>query len=74
MHYQQIHSVGLILVPLVTAPGSMLATAAGSLFTTGIVLFSGGLYATALTGDRKVSKGGPFGGMAFICKCHWNGR
>lgn len=46
VHYQQLHSVGLLLVPLLTAEKSFQRVAAGSFFTAGIALFSGGLYAT----------------------------
>jgi uncharacterized membrane protein YgdD (TMEM256/DUF423 family) len=47
-------------------PGSTLPLAAGWLFLSGIVLFSGSLYLLALTGQRKWGAVTPFGGLAFI--------
>lgn len=44
--YHQLHSVALLLVPLLTPPASTVRTLAGGLFTSGICLFSGGLYGT----------------------------
>ena len=39
---------------------------AGWLFVAGIVLFSGSLYALALTGVRGLGAVTPFGGVAFL--------
>ena len=64
--YQQLHSVGLLLTPLLTQPGSNTRVIAGSSFAAGIALFSGGLYASTFTGDKQLSKGAPFGGVAFM--------
>jgi uncharacterized membrane protein YgdD (TMEM256/DUF423 family) len=43
-----------------------LLTAAGWLFTAGIVLFSGSLYALALTGVSTLGAITPIGGLAFL--------
>jgi len=44
----------------------MLAAVAGWLFIAGIVLFSGSLYAMALTGLRGLGAITPIGGAAFL--------
>lgn len=46
-------------------PGLALAVA-GSAFALGIVLFSFGLFALALTGERAFARLAPFGGLAFM--------
>jgi uncharacterized membrane protein YgdD (TMEM256/DUF423 family) len=46
-------------------PGAA-STAAGWLFVAGTVIFSGSLYALALTGVRALGAVTPFGGVAFI--------
>ena len=65
--YQLIHALALVLVALVAErrPGR-LAAAAGWLFTAGIVLFSGSLYALALTGTRAWGAVTPLGGLCFL--------
>lgn len=40
---------------------------AGWLFATGIILFSGSLYALALSGVRGLGAITPLGGLAFLC-------
>jgi uncharacterized membrane protein YgdD (TMEM256/DUF423 family) len=40
--------------------------AAGWLFVLGIILFSGSLYALALTGNRRLGMITPLGGLAFL--------
>ena len=67
VRYQLVHSLALLAVAwaVVRWPGraTMLA---GVLFLAGIVLFSGSLYALALTGSRALGIVTPFGGAAFI--------
>lgn len=67
--YHFIHGFGLMLTPLLVRTG-MLSTAAGvrvaGAFMVGILLFSGSLYALALTGVRVLGAVTPFGGIAFI--------
>jgi len=65
--YQMYHSLGIILVGLTLSrvPGG-LTTASGWLLLAGIVLFSGSLYALALTGVTWLGAITPVGGLAFI--------
>jgi uncharacterized membrane protein YgdD (TMEM256/DUF423 family) len=39
---------------------------AGWFFIAGVILFSGSLYALALTGNRRWAAATPFGGLAFL--------
>jgi uncharacterized membrane protein YgdD (TMEM256/DUF423 family) len=64
--YHLIHSVALLgIVPLARA-GLPLAGPAGIAFAIGIVVFSGSLYALALTGARGLGAITPIGGVAFL--------
>jgi uncharacterized membrane protein YgdD (TMEM256/DUF423 family) len=65
--YEMYHAIGLALAAWAAArfPGSAAAWA-GWLFAAGTVLFSGSLYALALTGVRALGAVTPFGGVAFI--------
>jgi uncharacterized membrane protein YgdD (TMEM256/DUF423 family) len=60
--YQMYHAVGL----LVTRWPGALPVWAGWLFVAGTVLFSGSLYALALTGARWLGAITPLGGIAFL--------
>jgi uncharacterized membrane protein YgdD (TMEM256/DUF423 family) len=62
------HAIALLAVAWAAArwPGSAATTAAGWLFVAGTMLFSGSLYALALTGQRWLGAITPFGGAAFI--------
>jgi uncharacterized membrane protein YgdD (TMEM256/DUF423 family) len=68
--YQMYHALALIALGLVLARfslgGSSWLTAAGWLFLVGTVLFSGSLYALALTGVRQLGAITPLGGVAFL--------
>ncbi|SNS65204.1 DUF423 domain-containing protein [Pseudomonas segetis] len=66
-HYQLIHALALFGVGLLAcyAPGRWV-TLAGAFFATGIVLFSGSLYALTLSGIGKLGIITPFGGLAFL--------
>lgn len=66
--YQLIHALALILAGLAAAhlPGSRALDASGWAFVAGIVLFSGSLYALALSGVRVLGAITPFGGVAFM--------
>lgn len=68
VQYHMIHGIGLLLVGLVAIKlaSSSLLTGAGWSFVIGIVLFSGSLYAMALTGVTKLGAITPIGGVAFI--------
>ena len=56
VQYQLYHSLGLILVGILTQrhKGARLLTAAGLLMAVGILLFSGSLYALSTTGIRNI--------------------
>ena len=65
--YEMYHAIGLALAAWAASrfPGSAAAWA-GWLFIAGTLLFSGSLYALALTGARGLGAVTPFGGVAFI--------
>lgn len=65
--YEMYHAIGLALAAWAASrfPGPPAAWA-GGLFLAGTVLFSGSLYALALTGIRGLGAVTPFGGLAFI--------
>ncbi len=65
--YQMYHALGLIAAAWAAArwPGA-LPTVAGWLFVAGTVLFSGSLYALALSGIRGLGAITPLGGVAFL--------
>ena len=71
VQYQFYHSLGLILVGILTQrhKESRLLTAAGILMAVGILLFSGSLYALSTTGIRNIGIITPIGGVAFIAAC-----
>ena len=67
--YQMYHALALVAVGLVAAarPGGAAAVAvAGWAFLVGTVLFSGSLYALALSGQRWLGAITPFGGVGFL--------
>lgn len=67
VHYQGLHSLALLAAGLLGlhrwVAGLRLA---GWGFALGILLFSGSLYALALTGERWLGMVTPFGGSAFL--------
>ncbi len=65
--YQMYHALGLIAVAWAAArwPGPW-PVRAGWLFLAGTVLFSGSLYALALSGARWLGAITPLGGVAFL--------
>ncbi|MBC8088418.1 MAG: DUF423 domain-containing protein [Phycisphaerae bacterium] len=65
--YQMFHAVALLFVAWAAGrwPGS-LTTASGWLLLAGTVLFSGSLYAMALTNIRALGAITPLGGVCFI--------
>ena len=68
--YQMYHALAIVFCALLAArsPG---ATAAGWIFQLGIVLFSGSLYALALTDIKVLGAVTPFGGVAFLVGWLW---
>jgi len=65
--YQMYHALALFAAAWLQerAPGPM-PSWAGRLFVIGTVLFSGSLYALALSGIRPLGAITPFGGVAFL--------
>jgi len=67
--YHFIHALGLLIVSVLARLGAVSAPAAGwasALLAAGIVLFSGSLYALALSGVRVLGAVTPLGGVSFI--------
>jgi uncharacterized membrane protein YgdD (TMEM256/DUF423 family) len=61
------HALALVLVGvLVGSRPNTALTIAGWAFAAGVVLFSGSLYALALSGVRKLGAVTPIGGLAFL--------
>jgi uncharacterized membrane protein YgdD (TMEM256/DUF423 family) len=67
VRYHVYHALALFAVAwIVSRAPSRSAQAAGFCFLVGILLFSGSLYALALTGVRKLGMITPFGGVLFL--------
>jgi len=69
VQYHFWHALALIAIGILIAlalPGSALLRWAGWLMVAGILLFSGSLYALALSGVRSLGAVTPFGGVAWI--------
>ena len=68
VQYHAWHALALLAVGLHTMlrPGAPGAALAAWLFVAGIALFSGSLYALALSGVRGLGAITPFGGAAFL--------
>ena len=66
--YHMYHALAMILAALVVAKG---ASTAGWLFQAGIVVFSGSLYALALTDVKVLGAITPLGGLAFLVGWGW---
>ena len=68
VQYHFWHALGLVAVGIIALhlPGSTALKWSGWLMVAGLVLFSGSLYALALTGARWLGAITPFGGTAWI--------
>src|SRR4030095_6288007 len=67
VRYQMYHAFAILIVALAAARlDGCLIRPAGWLFTAGIVLFSGSLYALALSGVTILGAVTPLGGLAFL--------
>jgi uncharacterized membrane protein YgdD (TMEM256/DUF423 family) len=67
--YHFVHALGLLLVAALARAGAISAASAsrtGWLLVAGILLFSGSLYALAVTGVRGLGAITPFGGVSFV--------
>jgi uncharacterized membrane protein YgdD (TMEM256/DUF423 family) len=69
--YQMYHALAMIAVGLAVSAGVRGAAAAGWLFQVGIALFSGSLYAIALSGVRALGPITPLGGLLFLAGWLW---
>jgi uncharacterized membrane protein YgdD (TMEM256/DUF423 family) len=66
VRYQMFHAVGLLAVAWLATREVPGTAAAGWLMVAGTVLFSGSLYALALSGVRTFGAVTPLGGLAFL--------
>ncbi len=67
--YHFVHALGLLIVALLAKTGSLNSVGANRvawLLSIGIVVFSGSLYALAISGVRILGAITPIGGIAFI--------
>jgi uncharacterized membrane protein YgdD (TMEM256/DUF423 family) len=67
--YHFVHALGILAVGIAIDAHAASASMAGisaALLLAGIVVFSGSLYALALTGIRKLGAITPLGGIAFV--------
>jgi len=67
--YHFYHALGLLVVSFLPRMGALSAPRAAwvcALLLAGIVLFSGSLYALAISGVRMLGAVTPFGGLSFI--------
>ena len=67
--YHFVHALGLLVVPLVVRAGWVSETVGAwtcAFLLAGILLFSGSLYALAMTGVRGLGAITPLGGVSFI--------
>jgi uncharacterized membrane protein YgdD (TMEM256/DUF423 family) len=69
--YHMYHALALIAAGLVASSAARGAQTAGWIFQVGIVLFSGSLYALALTGAKGLGAITPLGGLAFLVGWLW---
>lgn len=66
--YQMYHALAIVLCGVLATRG---AATAGWLFQAGIVVFSGSLYALAITGVKGLGAITPLGGVAFLVGWGW---
>lgn len=66
--YHMYHALALVLCGVIATRG---ATTAGWILQAGIVVFSGSLYALALTGVKGLGAITPLGGLAFLVGWLW---
>jgi uncharacterized membrane protein YgdD (TMEM256/DUF423 family) len=67
--YHFVHALGVVIVSILPRSGVLSGAAAAwvcGLLTAGVVIFSGSLYALAITGVRSLGAVTPIGGLAFI--------
>jgi len=67
--YNFFHALGLLIVSILPRVGAITESAGTwvcALLLAGILLFSGSLYALALSGNKMLGAVTPFGGVAFL--------
>ena len=69
--YHMYHALGMILCAIIAASGLGGARTAGWILQAGIVIFSGSLYALALTDVKVLGAITPIGGLAFLAGWVW---
>jgi uncharacterized membrane protein YgdD (TMEM256/DUF423 family) len=72
--YHFVHALGLLMMGVMSSAGAISrkgANRVSALLFGGILLFSGSLYALALSGQRYLGAVAPFGGIAFIAAWLW---
>jgi uncharacterized membrane protein YgdD (TMEM256/DUF423 family) len=69
--YHMYHALGLFAVAWTYGARGPSANVAGACMLAGIVLFSGSLYALALSGVRALGAITPLGGLAFLAGWAW---
>ena len=69
--YHMYHALAMIAAGLVASSIARSAQTAAAIFQAGIVLFSGSLYALALTGVKGLGAVTPIGGLAFLVGWLW---
>ena len=65
VRYQMYHSIAIVLTAILVQRNSLFMQA-GIFYAIGIVLFSGSLYALALTDTKALGIITPFGGLSFL--------
>ncbi len=65
-HYQMIHAIAMLVVVALASAGGFQLRAPLWCFTLGIALFSGSLYALALTGIKPLGAITPIGGVMLL--------
>lgn len=67
VQYHMAHAIALVAVGTLSGrPAPVPVNVAGGLFVAGVALFSGSLYALAVTGNRRLGAVTPFGGLCFL--------
>jgi uncharacterized membrane protein YgdD (TMEM256/DUF423 family) len=69
--YHMYHALAIVAAGVVASTGVRGAQTAAWIFQAGIVLFSGSLYALALSGTKALGAITPLGGLAFLAGWLW---
>ncbi|CAM9093185.1 unnamed protein product [Hapterophycus canaliculatus] len=62
--YQMVHALAMATLPMYQKTPAR--AAAGILFSAGITFFSGSIYYSSLTDDKRMAKAAPVGGICMI--------